>query len=373
MLQVHLQNHNITTSQDLPRTIREKVKFFQELPPSLEKPVFKFLQESLNGFMPEYVQAIQVGGGYDVSMDEVILASPFESDELVTSPMGYLLPSYLSCMKVAESHVEHTQIFPTYLDYAEERLRRLQIQTGFNLSTFNGRARSGYNVDGGENNLPSLTTGKEFRKFVFKLNDNVRLKAEFTQALASLGPLNLSKKDSVKEWKLFFEKYGTHVVVSGYVGGRVAGLLLDDKLRDLTVENRLEILKTVVSFEKPADTLSPSYNFYGGDGLEDPANLTSFDSETKTNVLGDWERSLGYDPIGLDYDLMLEPISSYVKAVNGTLGREVEEASKLFMSNQLVYVRVKGAGKKRNKNQKGGTARPIRKYSHFLCSWTFTL
>jgi hypothetical protein len=348
-LQSFFQSSNFTRLTDTPKTILEKVRFFQSLPVIVNSDLMSLMSKAFNLTMPPYVSSPIVGYGYDLVKDETLPAVPFSTLEISSwkpSPLGYTLPSFLSCSKLPHSsHQQYKNFANTIEESITQRMSYLSFPPYevFNYSAFEGQLRLGFNVNPQDDEVASFSAVKEVRTHKMELNDQVKLKEEFVEHINSLRPFDPSVRDSEKEWKGFFGTWGTHIVSVAYVGGFIQGTVLGERLR-ASFQNSTEVsltLENIVNFTKVEGEDLTFYGVFGGEKDPKLANVHELSTEERNEVLKNWFESLGYDPVVLTYQMELVPISRIVRSTNETVAIEIDKALNLLVQGNLKYVRIR--------------------------------
>jgi hypothetical protein len=346
-LQSFFQSSNFTQLTGIPKTILEKVRFFQSLPVVINSDLASLMNNAFNLTMPPYVSSPIVGYGYNLMNDETLPAVPFSSLEISSwkpSPLGYTLPSFISCSKLPHSsHQQYKNFANTIEESITQRMSYLSFPPYevFNYSAFEGQLRLGFNVNPQDDEVASFSAVKEVRTHKMELNDQVKLKEEFVEHINSLRPFDPSVRDSEKEWKGFFGTWGTHIVTVAYVGGFIQGTVLGERLR-ASFQNSTEVsltLENIVNFTKVERGDLTFYGVFGGEKDPNLANIHEMSTEERNEVLKNWFESLSYDPVVLTYQMELVPISEIVRRSNETIGKEIDKALNLLMQGNLKYVR----------------------------------
>jgi hypothetical protein len=143
----------------------------------------------------------------------------------------------------------------------------------------------------------------------------------------------------VQSWKLFFQKFGTHVVTSAKGGGTIEVIIesIDKENSDpVTPEHVSEltngmaiilehISNTLVGKEK--DLIVPhglDYKiiFKGGSGAYQMNNITALsdpEDDEGLNIIDQWKDSVQYEPVMLQTYLTLVPITELLKGAKAQL------------------------------------------------------
>ncbi|CAL8071150.1 unnamed protein product [Orchesella dallaii] len=348
-LQLRLQNMNITTENDLPKTPSQQTALYHSNRFSSGVSAM-LLAEAFNMQMPEYSKSLHVGYGYDLIADEIIPESPFRIDALSPSDVGYELPNFLNCRQLFEPDIKYYKSYSQHVsDYIEERLKYLDFDGKENASDYelDFQLKEGFNLklDDDSNELVTLSAFQEIRTVkctLEKENLHLLLNENMLEAINSMSEFDCTKIASVNEWTSFFFKFGSHIVTESFGGGIMYGSLVGSNLTNILVsENSINsVLNSIVQFTNfSANLQPPTYRIYGGNPNVQLYNPYDLSNDTRKLLLNAWTESLRSDFVMLNYELGLEPISAFIKPFNQEKGEFVEKAIELLLRGDLKYAR----------------------------------
>jgi len=139
---------------------------------------------------------------------------------------------------------------------------------------FAGKIKEGFNVKPNETDCAvTLSAVQEIRVVKCEMDSQrLNMSDEFLEAVNSLMPFNSSVRDSVNEWVVFFNKFGSHLVTQAYGGGSMKGFLSLSFGNNFPVlgSNKTEmekVLNGILEFSNSSipNLGSPFYRFEGGD------------------------------------------------------------------------------------------------------------
>ncbi|CAL8117696.1 unnamed protein product [Orchesella dallaii] len=350
-LQLRLQNMNITTENDLPRTPSQQTALFHSNRFSSGVSAM-LLAEAFNMQMPEYSKSLHIGYGYDLIADEIIPESPFRTDALRPSDVGYELPNFLNCRQLSEPDIKYYKSYSQNMfEYTEERLQYLDFNRKENVSDYklDFQLKEGFNLkpydESDDDDLVTLSAVQEVRTVKCTLDKehlHLLLNEDILVAINSMSEFDRTKRVSVNEWTNFFFKFGSHIVTESFGGGIMYGSLVGSNLRkNLASENIDSILNSIVEFTNFSNPnlQPPSYRIYGGNPNVQLYNPYDLSNDTRKLLLNAWTESLRSDFVMLNYELGLEPISTFIKQFNQEKGEFVEKAIELLLRGDLKYAK----------------------------------
>ncbi|ODN01553.1 Septin spn5 [Orchesella cincta] len=346
-LQLRLQNMNITSNKTLPTTLSGQAALFQSNRFSSGISAI-LLTAAFNMRMPEYIKSINVGFGYDLLKDEIVPQTPFRTDILRSTQIGYALPTFLNCRKFFEPDVNYYKTYSqTMPDYTTERFKYLEFPGKENMTEykFDLRLKEGFNLKPDDrDNVVTLFAVKETRTLKCSLDKaHLVLNSDILEASEYISKFNQRSKDSVNEWQNFFNKFGSHIVTQTYGGGSMIASLVGSNLRNILVsqskvESALDSVVKLTNFSGP-ELPDPSYRFFGGSPDAQMEKFHELPTETQKILLNAWTETLSSDFDMLNYDLGLEPISEFIKTFSKEKGDFIEEAIELLLRGELIYQR----------------------------------
>ncbi|CAL8117652.1 unnamed protein product [Orchesella dallaii] len=368
--QLRLQNMNITTENELPKTPSQQAALFISNRFSSGVSAM-LLAEAFNMQMPEYSKSLHVGYGYDLIADEIIPESPFRADTLRPSDVGYELPIFLNCRPLSEPNTKYYKSFSQNIfEYTEERLQYLDFNGKENASDYklDFKLKEGFNLkpddDSDDDDLVTLSAVKEIRTVkctLDKENLHLLLNQDILVAVNSMTEFNPTKRVSVNEWTNFFFKFGSHIVTESFGGGIMYGSLVGSNLRNILASQNIDsVLNSIVEFTNFSDpnVQPPSYRIYGGNPNMQLFNPYDLSNDTRKFLLNAWTESLRSDFVMLNYELGLEPISTFIKPFNQEKGEIVEKAIELLLRGDLKYARKVSASRTGKPSRRLTTKRP---------------
>ncbi|CAF5228666.1 unnamed protein product, partial [Rotaria magnacalcarata] len=120
------------------------------------------------------------------------------------------------------------QFVNSYNDYINCRLKDLNVigQIRSETSAFNIDAggSTGYNVitkNAAHDVRTKFTSLREYRQFRLPLANDIALDSDFESVVRDLPRFDLNDHTSVTKFQAFFQRYGTHVVISCFGGGSI--------------------------------------------------------------------------------------------------------------------------------------------------------
>ncbi|ODN01576.1 GTPase IMAP family member 5 [Orchesella cincta] len=345
-LQIRLQNMNITRIQDMPKSITERAAFLQE--DRFASPYYaKILSEVFEVRHPEYNKDRVVGSGYDLLSDELTHQTPFRVDSLRASEVGYVLPDFIKCEKYFGSDKDFRAFSQNYSEYVNERSKLLDMEESLADIKFAGKVKEGFNIKPNKSETTiTLSAVQEVRVVRCELDaKHLNLSDEFLNAVDFLTEFNSSDRDSVNEWVIFFNKFGSHLVTKAYGGGSLRGFMTlsgrDNMLFAKSKTQVSRVLNALVEFNAlPNSNLgSPFYRFDGGIPNYRMEQLYDLESEIRDSLFLEWIESLSSNYVMLSYELGLAPISAVVRMVSEEKGEFVQNAMELLLRGDLKYSR----------------------------------
>ncbi|CAL8147709.1 unnamed protein product [Orchesella dallaii] len=355
-LQKYLNLRIIYTKADLPDTT-EKIL---ELCEKMEKTdaVLYLLHKGLNLNPPIFSQPILVSYSYSSINDSVLPTSPYKLNTLKISEMGYQLPDAIKCGKKS-SMFNKLNTFHGKEEYVLENAFEVGINLRYtdNLSMFSwldNKIRNGFFVKDTSCSeyICSFVASRFYQLFKLDLNKNASLSQSFIQRVNNLSAFDESNYENVELWTNFFNDYGTHVVTSAGVGGRIdinvrspstisvaSFNTLNDKLFQ-TVEFT-DNVNSLISNEKiDPEKLLPSgitysLEFHGGSPSYHTSNLAGLNLEDAIKIMKNWKKSLKYDPIV--YPLGYVSIDQVAQVIESEKSDYIREALMRLYNSSLNY------------------------------------
>ncbi|CAL8124063.1 unnamed protein product [Orchesella dallaii] len=344
-LQVRLQNMNITRIEDLPKNVVDRAAFFQQ--DRFTSSFYLTMFSSAFGLTPpEYRNPITVGYGYDLVNDELVPETPFRVDSLRVSEVGYEMPNFVNCNKYFGSDKEFLVYSNNYSEYTHERFKYFDFEGDEqNVEKFSGKIKEGFNIKPNRSDNTVTVSGVQEIRVVKCLLDsgNFNVSDEFAEAVNSMKEFSSSDRDTVNEWVIFFNRFGSHVVTKAYGGGSLRGFLSLSGRNVLLAKSKTrvyELLHALVEFNNFSGSLgSPFYRFNGGVPNYRMEQLHDLPVDTRESLFKTWIATLDKQPVMLTYELGLTPISEVARIVDEEKGELVAQAIELLLRGDLKYSR----------------------------------
>jgi len=356
-----LQAHNIKSFDELaelnPLKIQALLKDVPQNPATLD-----LLQETLQIQVPTCYAATGIGQSYDVRKDEWMNVFPFNFKTFKTSPAGKI-PQTIECKEVDDRAIVF-KFYGSQTDYIVDRLKDLHMKHSVADLSDSLTPTEGYNIvkmDQEPTKATVFTALVEYRNYRLTLvrNEEIAFKPQFWEALLSLPEINELDETNVRMWKEFFDYWGTHVVKSAFIGGKIR----------LTFRGQL-LQKLFDSFRKecvlPSDEYETSriFQWVTGDGFDLITNgnsknflkgyeedveailvggpeefhhsdMTKLAPETVGTVRREWIVGLQSNPVVLSGSMVLAPLSYYVREKCVNSARKMDTAFHYFYTHFL--------------------------------------
>lgn len=223
------QVRQIKEFNQLPKNPEDIIQFLKEIPQN--EAILALLEKALGIIVPKLNIDYLIGKGYDILNDRSS-SLIFQFNTFKTSPLGYKLPVGIKCELVNET--EDICIFSeSKQDYTTRRLTDLNLPTT-EINQILGNVKSGYNViqQMKANNNNEFTTLREHRIFQLTLEDP-QFSQDFIKDIEKLPKFNDQQVHVKQIWKVFFDRYGTHVVSSAYGGGSIETYIQESHIKTL--------------------------------------------------------------------------------------------------------------------------------------------
>lgn len=367
-LQLALRNLNIKTIQQIPQSLHEEVKFFQDVDGVLTSKFSLFyLKQAFDVEVPEYpMNDLVVGHGFDLITDRLLRKTPFLRNPIKrpSSSLGYQFPDFVECERL--TNVEEAilaNISDSMKEYREERLNLLSFtdKEDVVIGKLKGEVKPFLNFDVSTHG--KLSAVKEIRLLECKMtveNDSVGIINEhFISAVNTIPPLNTSDADSITAWHFLLHNYGTHVVTKAYGGGSYRGTVLLSEPTLYPRDKLHQVLNAIVNFDELGVEIygAPIFHYIGD---EDTINLdprachisTLHPPAERNAILDAWKTNLNMEFKMLKNELELVPLSQIVAVVNSAKGRDAEVATRLLLRGNLKV--ASGGGSNRGRGQSLG-------------------
>ncbi|CAL8147970.1 unnamed protein product [Orchesella dallaii] len=356
----YMKKRNIRSKSDLAQTTVGIVEFLEKI---IEKneAVWYLLEKGLKLLAPNYPASLVIGHSFNLIKYTVLPVSPFKLDSWKMSEVGYKLPDVLKCRKQSRN-LNSLEIFDRMEQFIRYKLANDGgIYAGLvgNINTFTGLQgqinKQGVFVNETGctlNNTCSFVAYKNFELFQTYLDfkkENVTLSPVFIQRVSNLTPLNESNYESVRLWNDFFNEFGTHVVKSGWGGGRIGiKVEIPSSIQVATLKEKLfkvveyvEDLSILISGKKidPKEILPVGVNyslvFYGGNQIYHTSDLSALSLEDAKELMDNWKVSLKYNPVMNPIEFV--PIYEVAQSLGLRKVEYIKEASSRLLNSTLVY------------------------------------
>jgi hypothetical protein len=359
-LQQIFQKFQIRNFSELPDNPFKILSILKQIPHH-NPVVADLLKETLQLRVPSCYPALFIGQGYDVSKDQITQVSPFQfSGGLKTSPVG-LIPEEIGC-KLTDDREIIFKFYSSNEDYIMDRFKDLNIKHASFPSDSPPAAvanqRTGYNIIK-PNQEPSKSTTStaniEYRLFQLSLGrgEEIEFKPQFWETVLSLPDLDIRQEDTVDAWQEFFKYWGTHIVKSAYGGGCIQvnfrGSILSRIFKSLKQDavlpsdefetskvfqwitgDGLNLAATPTSPGAKSGFLQQGYDvdmiFHGGDMKFKQLDLTKLGWSDVDVCREEWIQSLPLNPVMLETNLALVPISFFVREKSEGLATKMDIA-----------------------------------------------
>ncbi len=354
------ERKKIYTMEDLPKTENDILSLMKEIPTNYAVPAL--LEQALGIKVPKLNISLVTGHCYNIIQDCTLPVSIFKLETNYTlSPIGYLIPSEIKCELNSET-LDICKFISSRAEYIRSRLKDLNISANIHVdaSVFDSEVRSGagynyINKNTGLNTHTKFNMLREYRKFRLTLAKNTDLSEEFISAVKDLPKFTGDESESVNKFKVFFQRFGTHVVTSCFGGGaiQITGSAETENTLKSEQDRRAFIAQLRIDFTKKfgvhtdstytndyqnqstthLSNLKYSLNFKGGDWPYHHQNLTD-SSDGAPDHVEKWNQSLTLNPMMLDTNMNLTPLSWYVQKYYPDTAKEIDRASeRLFKTN----------------------------------------
>jgi len=367
-LQKMFQNCQIRSFSELPEEPLKILDLLKQIP-EYNLAITDLLTETLQLRIPSCYPALFVGQGYDVSKDSATHVSPFQfSGRLNASPVG-LIPEEISCTLTEDREIIF-RFFYSLEEYVLDRMKDLSIKyvtVPKNSHPLATDHKTGYNIIKPNQEPTKTTTAKamiEYRAFQLSLcgreDSTMEFKPQFWETLSSLKDLDFKNQETVDSWKEFFNYWGTHVIQSGFGGGSIQanfrGKMLSNIFKSLKQDSvlpsdeyetskvfqwitgdGLDFLTT--NEDSKAEFLQGfdvDTSFQGGDMKFQQTDLTKLSHHKVAEVREEWIHSLPLNPVILETNLVLVPLSYFVRQKSEGVATKVDVALHYFYSDFMA-------------------------------------
>lgn len=369
------QTKKVCNFTDIPEDPVKVLNLVRQMPSNLA--VKDLLIHTLQLNVPACYPALYIGQGFDLSKDTTTNVSPFQlTTGLKTSPVG-LIPNEYEC-KIRDDREICFKFFDEMEEYVSERLKDMNLRYSVSqnsLSALSAAATSyatgqrwGYNLVR-KNHEPTKTTLAtavvEYRIFQITLHQQPELqfKPHFWEAVTDIPDLDINDPSSLEKWRVFFGYWGTHVVKQAFGGGSVEitfrGSILSKIYKSMKKDSILpsdeydttrvfqwitgDGLDFVASCGKDIknDFLQGhdvEAHFHGGDIKYQQVDLTKLGTkEEVANIREDWKESLENNPVMLETNLVLVPLSHFIRSKSEGIATKIDVALHYFYSDFMVH------------------------------------
>ncbi|CAL8147727.1 unnamed protein product [Orchesella dallaii] len=353
-LQKYLSVRNIRTKADLPKTTIKILELLEEI--EKNEAVLFMLDNGLNLKAPTFPKSILTSFSFSSMKDEVLPLSPYKLDTLKISKMGYKLSDAITCEKKSATF-NLLSAFDTKEKYVCYRARSfgVNISIAGNFEIYTGlqnKVKEGFFIKDTQcsNNICTFVASRLYKLFQFDLEERASLSPSFIQRVNNLGAFNEASYESIDKWTKFFNDYGTHVVKSALVGGRI-----DINVRSpssISVESFKDKLFQTVEFAENINSLitgekidpkgllpsrvTYSLVFHGGSPSYHTSNLTGLNLEEAVKNMKNWKKSLKFDPVVMPTEII--SIERVAQAIGSEKADYIREASLRLQNSSLSYV-----------------------------------
>ncbi|CAL8147724.1 unnamed protein product [Orchesella dallaii] len=195
----------------------------------------------------------------------------------------------------------------------------------------------------------SFVASRFYKLFDFELNENASLSPSFIQRVNNLSAFDESNYENVELWTKFFNDYGTHVVKSALVGGRID--IHVSSPSSISVESFKDKLFQTVDFAENVNSLitdekidpkrllptgvTYSLEFHGGNPSYHTTNLAGLNLEDAIKNMKNWRKSLKYDPAVISTATI--PIDQVAQAIGSEKAGYIREALMRLYNSSLSY------------------------------------
>ncbi|ODM96910.1 Reticulocyte-binding protein 2 a, partial [Orchesella cincta] len=354
-IQKYLNLRNIRTMQDVPKTSGAILELLEEM--DKNEGVLYLLENGLNLKAPLFPQSVVTGNSFSLFQDSVLPISPYKTDVLKTSEMGFRFPESTKFKKNSDNFNLLT-IFDTRKQYVRHRLQSFGINTASinNTDAFtvlNSQTKEGFFIKNAQcsNNVCTFVASRFFKLFQLDLEERATLNPDFIRRVRNLSPLNESNYESIQLWNDFFNDYSTHVVKSAWGGGRID---IHVTVRPSTIsvqsfQDKLfkavefaEDLNSLISGEKidPKRLLPTGVNyslaFHGGNPSYHTTDLTALSLEDASKIMRNWKKSLKMNPAVIPVELI--SIGRVAQSLGFEKANYIHEAASRYLNSALDYV-----------------------------------
>ncbi|CAL8147697.1 unnamed protein product [Orchesella dallaii] len=353
-LQRYLNVRIIRIKADLPQTTVKILELLEEM--EKNDAVLYLLENGLNLTHPTFTRSLMVPYSFNYVKDTVLSLSPYKLDTLKISQMSYRLPDAIKCKRESLTF-NSLQTFDTKEQYIENRATSFGVNKSIAenphiFTGFQNKIKSGFFIKDTScsNNVCAFVATRFYQLFKFNLNANASLSQSFIQRVNSLSAFNEASYENVELWTNFFNDYGTHVVKSALVGGRIDIYVrspssisvksFKDKLFQ-TVEFAENVNSLITGEKIDPKRLLPSgvtYSlvFHGGSPSYHTSNLTGLNLEDAIKTMKNWKKSLKFDPVVFPLEFIA--IDKVAQIIGTEKANHIREASLRLQTSSLSYV-----------------------------------
>ncbi|CAF4008167.1 unnamed protein product [Rotaria sp. Silwood1] len=359
------ERKKIYTMENLPQTEKDIVSLMKEIPANDVIP--QLLEQAMGIKVPKLNISPVTGQCYNIINDCTVPITIFKLETNYTlSPIGYLIPSDIKCELNPEIK-DICEFVSSNAEYIESRLKDLNVVGNINAHDHvfhvSARVGGGYNVISTNvecNKFTKFTALREYRQFRLTLVNDVDLSTEFTAAVDNLPNFALEELESVKKFNAFFQRFGTHVVTSCFGGGAIE---ITASVETTKTFKSIEDMRGFASqlravfgnvfglgidssytggYQRESRTnlsnISYTIALKGGDMAYHIRNLAQLSSDKASEHIQKWVQSLSVQPLMLNTNMHLVPLSYYVRKYNPNAAQEIDLASQELFKANLKYV-----------------------------------
>ena len=358
------RKNNINEKSQLPRTDNDIVMLMKEIPTDSLVP--EIFEKAFEIKVPKLNIPLLVGHCYNIITGCTTLSIFDLGDSDTLSPIGYLMPSGIKCDLCSETKVV-CEYFRSRDEYIKYRLRDLNIHQSVDVNKLkwgtDGQTVMGYNIfdtDTAYGSPAKITLFLEFRKFQLTLVSNIDLNHDFKSAVEDLPEFDEKSNESVDKFKNFFQTFGTHVVTSCFGGGAIEvevpspdemQRISDSNKYDFFMKTKANLMKTIDlhwnfipipmgEINSPSVLESTNYSIHcrGGDMKNHVQTISEHPSLGGHEKMAKWIESLATQPLMLQTNMTLVPVSYYVRETYPQKEKHFNRAYQQLLEANLEYV-----------------------------------
>jgi len=339
--------------QDLPRTNKNKMKFFQELAP--DKGMEILVKKALNLEALRFSMDLFVGRAFDITRDKITSFNVFTPSATQNmSTIGCYIPDHVHASDCPQVQFTY-DILQSKDEMVKQRLKQLNIQLGTGEIKFNYQSRNGFNVFNSDSTKKMTAV---YEKHLIKLevmnNSDTPISEDLKRTVQQL-PTTYNKKDvkNVEAWTNFFKTYGTHYVSTSFIGGSIVfeiNNVDDHKVRSTFTSNSGGInafLGNIFggdgysssSSDSLISALKKNINIIilGGNSAKASDLVTSQNQEEFLNRLHAWEETILENPMVTDSSISLREMADVINRIQPNIVHDMKTAILDLYNTKLKY------------------------------------